>query len=48
MLAALAAVENEKDMKIVDELFSQGDVNAKASQVTFVYFTVLRNRNAIL
>ncbi|XP_048450884.1 KN motif and ankyrin repeat domain-containing protein 1a isoform X2 [Rhincodon typus] len=32
MLAALAAVENEKDMKIVDELFSQGDVNAKASQ----------------
>ncbi|XP_007890821.2 KN motif and ankyrin repeat domain-containing protein 1 isoform X4 [Callorhinchus milii] len=32
MLAALAAVETEKDMKIVDELFSQGDVNAKASQ----------------
>ncbi|XP_069481851.1 KN motif and ankyrin repeat domain-containing protein 1 isoform X1 [Ambystoma mexicanum] len=32
MLAALAAVEAEKDMKIVEELFSYGDVNAKASQ----------------
>uniref|UniRef100_A0A8C9F5F0 KN motif and ankyrin repeat domains 1 n=1 Tax=Pavo cristatus TaxID=9049 RepID=A0A8C9F5F0_PAVCR len=32
MLAALAAVEAEKDMKIVEELFSCGDVNAKASQ----------------
>jgi len=33
MLAALAAVEAEKDMRIVEELFSCGDVNAKASQV---------------
>ncbi|NXL65638.1 KANK1 protein, partial [Chordeiles acutipennis] len=32
MLAALAAVEAEKDMGIVEELFSCGDVNAKASQ----------------
>ncbi|NWS68634.1 KANK1 protein, partial [Crotophaga sulcirostris] len=32
MLAALAAVEAEKDMRIVEELFSCGDVNAKASQ----------------
>ncbi|NXI45837.1 KANK1 protein, partial [Galbula dea] len=32
MLAALAAVEVEKDMRIVEELFSSGDVNAKASQ----------------
>lgn len=33
MLAALAAVEAEKDMRIVEELFACGDVNAKASQV---------------
>ncbi|XP_020661315.3 KN motif and ankyrin repeat domain-containing protein 1 isoform X1 [Pogona vitticeps] len=32
MLAALAAVEVEKDMKVVEELFACGDVNAKASQ----------------
>ncbi|XP_026531375.1 KN motif and ankyrin repeat domain-containing protein 1 isoform X2 [Notechis scutatus] len=32
MLAALAAVEAEKDMKIVEDLFACGDVNAKASQ----------------
>ncbi|KAJ8380516.1 hypothetical protein SKAU_G00012940 [Synaphobranchus kaupii] len=32
MLAALAAVEAPKDMSIVEELFSKGDVNAKASQ----------------
>ncbi|XP_076127183.1 KN motif and ankyrin repeat domain-containing protein 1a [Alosa pseudoharengus] len=32
MLAALAAVESPKDMRIVEELFSKGDVNAKASQ----------------
>ncbi|XP_035851940.1 KN motif and ankyrin repeat domain-containing protein 1a isoform X1 [Sander lucioperca] len=32
MLAALAAVESPKDMRIVDELFSKGDVNARASQ----------------
>lgn len=33
MLAALAAVEAEKDMRVVEELFGCGDVNAKASQV---------------
>ncbi|KAJ8395829.1 hypothetical protein AAFF_G00027120 [Aldrovandia affinis] len=32
MLAALAAVEAQRDMRIVEELFSKGDVNAKASQ----------------
>ncbi|XP_024055933.1 KN motif and ankyrin repeat domain-containing protein 1 isoform X2 [Terrapene carolina triunguis] len=32
MLAALAAVEAERDMRIVEELFGCGDVNAKASQ----------------
>ncbi|KAM4746346.1 KN motif and ankyrin repeat domain-containing protein 1a isoform 2-T3 [Anableps anableps] len=32
MLAALAAVETTKDMCIVEELFSKGDVNARASQ----------------
>ncbi|XP_036384049.1 KN motif and ankyrin repeat domain-containing protein 1-like [Megalops cyprinoides] len=32
MLAALAAVETQRDMQIVEELFSKGDVNAKASQ----------------
>ncbi|KAL4617467.1 KN motif and ankyrin repeat domain-containing protein 1-like [Arapaima gigas] len=32
MLAALAAVEASKDMRVVEELFSKGDVNAKASQ----------------
>lgn len=34
MLAALAAVEAEKDMRVVEELFACGDVNAKASQVS--------------
>uniref|UniRef100_A0A671WJT4 KN motif and ankyrin repeat domains 1a n=1 Tax=Sparus aurata TaxID=8175 RepID=A0A671WJT4_SPAAU len=32
MLAALAAVETPKEMHIVEELFSKGDVNARASQ----------------
>nr|XP_025857373.1 KN motif and ankyrin repeat domain-containing protein 1 isoform X2 [Vulpes vulpes] len=32
MLAALAAVEAQKDMRVVEELFGCGDVNAKASQ----------------
>nr|XP_055165554.1 KN motif and ankyrin repeat domain-containing protein 1 isoform X2 [Nyctereutes procyonoides] len=32
MLAALAAVEAQKDMHVVEELFGCGDVNAKASQ----------------
>lgn len=36
MLAALAAVETPKDMHIVEELFSKGDVNARASQVSEV------------
>lgn len=34
MLAALAAVEAQKDMRVVEELFGCGDVNAKASQVS--------------
>lgn len=34
MLAALAAVENLEDMRVVEQLFSKGDVNAKASQVS--------------
>lgn len=34
MLAALAAVEMPKDMRIVEELFSKGEVNARASQVS--------------
>ncbi|KAL0965217.1 hypothetical protein UPYG_G00278290 [Umbra pygmaea] len=32
MLAALAAVEASSDMEVVEELFTKGDVNAKASQ----------------
>ncbi|KAJ3604164.1 hypothetical protein NHX12_028905 [Muraenolepis orangiensis] len=32
MLAALAAVESGEDMRIVEDLFGQGDVNARASQ----------------
>ncbi|KAF4073108.1 hypothetical protein AMELA_G00255050 [Ameiurus melas] len=32
MLAALAAVETKEDMKVVEELFRNGDVNAKAIQ----------------
>lgn len=34
MLAALAAVEAPEDMRVVEELFTKGDVNAKASQVS--------------
>ena len=34
MLAALAAVERPEDMKVVEKLFTKGDVNAKASQVS--------------
>lgn len=33
MLAALAAVETEEDMGVVERLFTNGDVNAKAIQV---------------
>ncbi|XP_013886971.1 KN motif and ankyrin repeat domain-containing protein 1, partial [Austrofundulus limnaeus] len=32
MLAALAAVENPEDLRVVEQLFAKGDVNAKASQ----------------
>ncbi|XP_060928218.1 KN motif and ankyrin repeat domain-containing protein 1-like [Limanda limanda] len=32
MLAALAAVETAEDMRVVEQLFTKGDVNAKASQ----------------
>uniref|UniRef100_H3C562 KN motif and ankyrin repeat domains 1 n=1 Tax=Tetraodon nigroviridis TaxID=99883 RepID=H3C562_TETNG len=32
MLATLAAVDTPKDMRTVEELFSKGDVNARASQ----------------
>lgn len=34
MLATLAAVDTPKDMRTVEELFSKGDVNARASQVS--------------
>lgn len=34
MLAALAAVEGPDDMRVVEQLFGKGDVNAKASQVS--------------
>lgn len=33
MLAALSAVESPEDMRVVEKLFTKGDVNAKASQV---------------
>lgn len=36
MLAALAAVENLDDMKVVKQLFRKGDVNAKASQASLL------------
>uniref|UniRef100_A0A8C5FW35 Uncharacterized protein n=1 Tax=Gadus morhua TaxID=8049 RepID=A0A8C5FW35_GADMO len=32
MLATLAAVSSPEDMRVVEELFARGDVNAKASQ----------------
>uniref|UniRef100_A0A3B5BAM8 KN motif and ankyrin repeat domains 1b n=1 Tax=Stegastes partitus TaxID=144197 RepID=A0A3B5BAM8_9TELE len=32
MLAALAAVDNPDNMRVVEQLFTKGDVNAKASQ----------------
>ena len=34
MLAALSTVKEEEDMAVVKELFSQGNVNAKASQAS--------------
>lgn len=36
MLAALAAVESLDDMKVVEQLFRKGDVNAKASQASLL------------
>lgn len=36
MLAALAAVESPDDMKVVEQLFRKGDVNAKASQASLL------------
>ncbi len=41
MLASLAAVETKDDMMMVQELFSRGDVNAKASQVSTVFDWIL-------
>lgn len=35
MLAALSAVKEEEDLLVVKKLFSMGNVNAKASQVSF-------------
>lgn len=36
MLAALAAVESPDDMRVVEQLFRKGDVDAKASQVSLI------------
>lgn len=36
MLAALAAVENPENMRVLERLFAKGDVNAKASQVSLL------------
>lgn len=44
MLAALAAVESPEDMRVVEQLFSKGDVNAKASQVSLVLVLFRRGR----
>lgn len=44
MLAALAAVETPRDMRIVEELFGKGDVNARASQVSERRSEVKRSR----
>lgn len=38
MLAALSTVKEEGDMAVVKKLFSQGNVNAKASQVRHLLF----------
>lgn len=53
MLAALAAVERPEDMRVVEQLFTKGDVNAKASQVSLFscnvskcgVFFILTNKN---
>lgn len=44
MLAALAAVESPEDMRVVEQLFRKGDVNAKASQVSLVVVLFRRGR----
>lgn len=44
MLAALAAVESPEDMRVVEQLFSKGDVNAKASQVSLIVVLFRRGR----
>lgn len=38
MLAALSTVKEEDDMAVVKKLFGQGNVNAKASQVSLNHF----------
>lgn len=38
MLAALSTVKEEEDMAVVKKLFSQGNVNAKASQASYSKF----------
>lgn len=42
MLAALSAVESPEDMRVVQKLFAKGDVNAKASQVSFCLLWLLK------
>ncbi|XP_068429873.1 KN motif and ankyrin repeat domain-containing protein 1-like [Clinocottus analis] len=50
MLAALAAVERPEDMSVVEQLFSSGDVNAKASQAgqTALMLAVSHGRTAMV
>ncbi|XP_024918368.1 KN motif and ankyrin repeat domain-containing protein 1-like isoform X2 [Cynoglossus semilaevis] len=50
MLAALAAVETQEDMRVVEKLFSKGEVNAKASQAgqTALMLAVSHGRMAIV
>lgn len=40
MLAALSTVKKEEDMVVVKKLFSQGNVNAKASQASHQQFII--------
>lgn len=37
MLAALSSVKEEEDMAVVQKLFVQGNVNAKASQASLMF-----------
>ncbi|XP_071322700.1 KN motif and ankyrin repeat domain-containing protein 1-like isoform X2 [Trachinotus anak] len=50
MLAALAAVETPEDMRVVEQLFTKGDVNAKASQAgqTALMLAVSHGRMAMV